>query len=128
RRRRHEAKQRGRGNDGGTRQVPFATEPHAVLPIAIEGGNRALSGGQRVRTLAETRAAPRLPDRASDRTEHLGDRLTLETGVCHFDLTADAAGSGEDGQLARDAPGALRPGRLPHQRRPEQVVLAPVRG
>src|SRR6266850_714553 len=63
-RRRHIADERRGGDDGGAGEIAFAAEPHAVLPVAIEGGDRALTLRQRIGSLAEARSAPRFPDRA----------------------------------------------------------------
>ena len=65
-------------------------------------------GAERVRALAEAGTAPRLPDLAADRAEHLGDRLAAEPRIRPLDLPADAAGSREDRELAFDLLDALR--------------------
>src|SRR5262249_12166637 len=80
-RRRHVAGERGCGDAGWTRQVAFTAEPHPVLPVPVEGGDRAFSGVQRVRALTETRSAPRLADLSADRAEHVGNRLAVETRI-----------------------------------------------
>src|SRR5262252_704252 len=54
-RRRHVTDDRGRGDDRGAREVAFAADAHAILPVAIERRDRALAGVQRVRPLAEAR-------------------------------------------------------------------------
>ena len=59
-RRSHVAEERGRGDDGRAGQIAFPADTHPVLPVAIERRDRALTGLQRVRSLAEARAAPRL--------------------------------------------------------------------
>src|SRR5262245_44749559 len=57
--RRHVAEERRCGDDGRAREVALAAQSHAILPIAIEGRDGALSGAQRVGSLAEAGAAPR---------------------------------------------------------------------
>src|SRR5947209_5757545 len=66
------------GHDRGAREIPFASEPHAVLPIAIERRDRALAGVQRVGPLPEARTAPALTNLPAHRTEHAGDRFAVE--------------------------------------------------
>src|SRR5215471_21197727 len=70
-RRSHIADERGGRYDRGAREVPFASEPHPVLPVPVERRNGALAWGQRVRPLAEARTAPRLADVAADGAEHV---------------------------------------------------------
>src|ERR1700730_8983480 len=116
-RRRHVTNQRGRGDDRRAREVAFAANAHPVLPVAIERGDRALPSPERIRTLTETGAAPRLPDLTPDRTQHVRNGFTAETRLGSFDLTPDATGPLEDDQLLRgvvDTPGARR---AYHQRR-----------
>src|SRR5581483_1697165 len=76
--RRHVPGQRRRGDDRRTREVAVAAETHAVLPVAIERRDRALPFLQRIRPLTEARAAPRPPDLAADRAEHVRDRSAVE--------------------------------------------------
>src|SRR6266852_2394073 len=52
-RRRHVTNQRRRGDDDGAGEIAFAAEPHAVLPVAVERRDRALSLLERVGTLSE---------------------------------------------------------------------------
>src|SRR5476649_199194 len=70
-RRRHVADERRRGDDHRAREIALAAEAHAVLPVAIERGDRALPLLEGVRTLTEARAAPRLADLAADGAEHV---------------------------------------------------------
>src|SRR5213083_1719199 len=42
-RRRHVAEQRGRSDDRRAREVAEAADPHAVGPVAVERGDRALA-------------------------------------------------------------------------------------
>src|SRR4051812_9466407 len=70
-RRRHIPDQRRRGDHDRTGEVALAAEAHAVLPVAVERRDRALPLFERVGPLAETGAAPRLPDLSADRAEHL---------------------------------------------------------
>src|SRR3954447_1203226 len=72
-RRRHVADQRRRGDDDRAREVALPAEPHAVLPVASEWRDRALPFFERIRSLAEARPAPGLPNLPSDRAEHVGD-------------------------------------------------------
>src|SRR5262245_15209380 len=58
RRRSHVSNERRRCDDGRTREVPFAADAHAVLPVAIERRDRALARIERVLALAEARSAP----------------------------------------------------------------------
>src|SRR6202163_4535340 len=125
-RRRHVTNQRGRGDDRRAREVAFAANAHPVLPVAIERGDRALPSPERIRTLTETGAAPRLPDLAPDRTKHGRDRLATEARFSPFDLTPDATGPREDDELRRSVVDALLARRAYHQRRREQVVVAAV--
>src|SRR5919204_6392016 len=52
-RRGHVADERGGGDDRGAGEKSFAPQPHAVLPVAIERRDGALTGRQRVLSLAE---------------------------------------------------------------------------
>src|SRR5688500_15754585 len=54
----HVAEECGRGDDGGAGEVALAAESHAVLPVAIECRDRALSRRERVFALAEAGSAP----------------------------------------------------------------------
>src|ERR1700721_1080205 len=114
-RRRHVPDQRRGGDHRRAREVAFAAKAHAVLPVAIERGDRALPAFERVRSLTETGAAPRLTNLASDRPEHVRDRLAAETRVGSFDLMPDTAGPGKDHQLFRGVDDALRTRRANHQ-------------
>src|SRR6185295_11987999 len=100
-RRRHVADERRRCDDGRARQVPFAAQPHAVLPVAVERRDRALALLQCVGSLAETRTAPRLPNLPANRSEDLGYRLAGQPRVRPFDLAADTARPWKDDQLPR---------------------------
>src|SRR5215204_2045108 len=57
---RHVADKRGCRDDDRACQEPFAADAHAVLPVAVERGDRALPLFQRVRPLTEAGPAPRL--------------------------------------------------------------------
>src|ERR1051325_6822261 len=94
--RRHVADERRCRHHGGAGEVTFAAQAHAVLPVAIERRDRALARVQRIGTLAEAGAAPRLTDLAADRAQNVRDRSTVEPRVGVLDLTADAAGSWKD--------------------------------
>src|SRR5262252_5110465 len=80
-RRSHVAGEGGGGHDGRAREIPFAADPHPVLPVPVEGSDRALAGGQRVRSLPETRSAPGTPDLSAGLAKHRGDRLSAEPRV-----------------------------------------------
>src|SRR5687768_2875360 len=87
-RRRHVTHQRRRGNYGRTREIPFPADPHAVLPVAVERGDRTLAGAQRVWALPEAGPAPGLSDFPADRAEHFGNRLAAEPRIGALDLPA----------------------------------------
>src|SRR5438067_9763577 len=124
--RRHVAEERGGGDDRGAGEVAFAAEAHAVLPVAVERGDRALAGMERVGPLAEAGAAPRLPDLAADRSEHVGDRFAVEAGVRALDLPRHAARARKDHELFRGLRRAF-PARLADdERRRQQIVVAAV--
>src|SRR5438477_12259053 len=66
---RGEVSDQGRGgHDGRRREISLAADAHAVLPVAVEGRDRPLPLFQRVRSLSETGAAPRLADLAAGRS------------------------------------------------------------
>src|ERR1035437_1823320 len=106
-RRRHVADQRRRGDDGGAGEIAFAAEAHAVLPVAVERGDGALSLAERVRPLPEARPAPRLANHAADRSEDVGDRLARQPRIRHRDLAAEAARSGGHDERFGGARGAM---------------------
>src|SRR5262245_11269242 len=95
-RRGHVPDERRCGNHGGARKVAFAANAHAVLPVAVERGNRPLAGVQRVGTLTEARTAPRLANLAARGSKHVRDRFAAEPRIGTFDLPRDAARSRED--------------------------------
>src|SRR5207249_2517549 len=99
---------------------------HAVGPIAVERGDRALAAGERIRTLTEARPAPRLADLPSHRLEHLGDALAAEARIRHLDLPPHAARPREDHELAHRAHVAALASGTDHRRRREQVVVAAI--
>src|SRR3954447_20234443 len=57
-RRCHVANERRRGDDGRAREISPPAEAHPVLPVPVEGGDRALPRVEGVRPLAEARSAP----------------------------------------------------------------------
>src|SRR5215471_14379400 len=126
RRRGHVPDERGGRHDRGTREVAFAAESHAVLPVAVERRDGALPGRERVGPLAEAGAAPRLADVAADRAEDLRNRLAAQPRVGLLDLAADAARSREDLELAIDLLRARRARRAQDERRLQQIVVAAV--
>src|SRR5262245_10647371 len=109
-RRRHVADERRRRHHRRAGEIAFAAEAHAVLPIAVERRDRAFTGVQRVRALAEARTAPRSPDLAADRSEDARDRFTIETRIGALDLLGDAARPGKNHERLRRPRRALRPG------------------
>src|SRR2546427_1754357 len=125
-RRRHVANERRSGDDGGAGKVAFAADAHAVLPVAIERRDGALPFAKRVRSLAETRPAPRLANLAADRSKHLRDRLAAETRIGALDLSSDTARPGKDDELLGNMRRAPFARRADHQRRREQIVVAAV--
>src|SRR5438128_7455801 len=104
---RHVADERRGGDDGGAGKVALAADAHAVLPVAIERRDGALSLAQRIRALAETRPAPRLANLSADRSKYLRDRLAAETRIGAFDLPSDTARPGKDDELLRGVRRAL---------------------
>src|SRR5437763_14126045 len=58
---RHVAEQGGRRDDRGAREVPQAADAHAVCPVAVEGGDRALALPLGFGALTATRPATGLP-------------------------------------------------------------------
>ena len=59
--------------------------------------------------------------------QHVGDRLAVQACVRTLDLPADAAGSRKHHELLHRTPGTLFHRPADHQRRGEQIVVAPVR-
>src|SRR5262249_2452311 len=98
-RRTHVAEHRARGHHAGGREVALAAHAHAVRPVAVEARDRTLARLERVRALAEARAAPALADAAADRAEHVGDALAVEPRVGALDLLLHAARAREDHEL-----------------------------
>src|SRR5207237_7900273 len=125
-RRRHVADDRRGRHDGGAGEITFAAKAHAVLPVAIERGDRALAGVERVGPLAEAGAAPRLPDLAAHRPKDIGDRFAVEARIGPLDLLRYAAGSGKDHEFLRGLRGALLPRGTDDERGGEQIVVAAV--
>src|SRR5262249_55085068 len=107
RRRSHVADERRRRDHGRAREIALAADAHAVLPVSIEAGDRALARRERVGTLAEAGSAPGLADLAADRTEDLGDRLAREARIGRLDALLDAARAGEDRERLRGLPESL---------------------
>src|SRR6185436_17239994 len=105
----HVAEQRRRGHDHRAGEVAFAAEPHAVLPVAIERRDRALAFFERIRSLAEAGAAPRLANLPADRAEDRRDRLACQPCIGTLDLQPDAARAREDHELLRGLRRTLRP-------------------
>jgi len=76
------------GDHGRTGEVALSPQPHPVLPIPVEGRNRALPLGQRVGALSEAGAAPGLADLPTHRTKHRGDGFTPQTRIGPLDQDA----------------------------------------
>src|SRR5207247_428616 len=90
-RRTHIAEQRGRRDDRRTREVAETAHTHAVCPVAIERGDRALTLLERIGSLTETRAAPGLADLGASGAEDVGDRFAAESRIRLLDVALDAA-------------------------------------
>src|SRR5947209_14233977 len=84
-RRRHVSEQGRRRDDGRAREVALAADAHPVLPVAVEGRDRALTFLERVVALSEARAAPAHPDLPADGAEHVGDRVAAEPLIWTLD-------------------------------------------
>src|SRR5205823_155597 len=123
-RRRHIPNERGGRHDGRTGEIAFAAEAHPILPVPIERRDRTLSFLKRVGTLTETRTAPRLSDLAANGSEHIRDRFAAQPRIRPLDLSADAAGPGEDHEILGCMRRALPPRRANDERSREQVVVA----
>src|SRR5437773_12511534 len=89
---RHVAEQGGRRDDCGAREVPEAADAHAVCPVAVEGGDRALALPQGVGALTETRPAPGLSELGAGSPEDVGDRLAAESGIGLLDIALHEIG------------------------------------
>src|SRR5438552_5264825 len=124
---RHVAEQGGRRDDRGAREVPEAADAHAVCPVAVEGGDRALAFPQGVGALTETRPAPGLPDLGAGSAEDVGDRLAAESGIGLLDIALHAARAGEDDELLDRAGRSLRARRAQNEGRLEQIAVSTVR-
>src|SRR5262249_11866551 len=125
-RRRHVPDQGRRGDDRWAGQVALASEAHAVLPVAIERGDRTLTLDERVGPLTEAGPAPRLTNLAARRSKAVGNRFPPEPRIGTLDWRADAARAGKDHERLLGTHRALLPGRADHQRRRQQIVVAAV--
>src|SRR5207248_4693318 len=123
---RHVAEQRRRRDHGRARQVTEAADPHAVLPVAIDRRDRSFALLERIRTLAETRAAPRLADLPAYGAEHGRDRLTVEARLRVFDVALDPARPGKDDERFRRFLEASLPPGTDYERCLEQVVVSAI--
>src|SRR5439155_8837693 len=82
---------------------------------------------ERVRALAETRAAPRRADLRADGAEHVGDRLTIEARLRMFDVALDPARPRKHHERpGRFLEASLAP-RADHEVRLEQDVVSAIR-
>ena len=125
-RRRHVAGERRGGNHRRRCEITFAADAHAVLPVAIERGDRALTLRERIGPLAEAGTAPRLANLTADRPEHAGNRFALETRIGPFDPMCDAARTGKHDERPGSPADSRPPGMEDHERRLQQVVVAAV--
>src|SRR5262245_50798462 len=125
-RRRHVPDQGRGGDDRWAGQVTLAAEAHAVLPVAIERGDRTLTLDERIGTLTEAGPAPRLTNLAAGRSKDVGNRFAAEARIGTLDLRADAARAGKDHERLLGTCRALFPRRADHQRCREQVVVAAI--
>jgi hypothetical protein len=78
---RHIASERRSGHDGRAGEVTLAANAHAILPIAIECRDRALTRLERIWPLTEARTAPRLSNLTARVTENGSNRLAAESNV-----------------------------------------------
>src|SRR5438552_11251232 len=124
---RHVAEERGRRDDCGAREIAGTAHAHAVCPVAIERGDRALALLERIGSLTETGAAPGLANLGSGRAEDVGDRLAPESRIVLLDVALDAAGAGEDDELLDRARRSLLARGAQDERRLEQVAVPAVR-
>src|SRR5262245_57967913 len=125
-RRGHVPDERRCGDHGGARQIAFAANAHAVLPVAVERGNRPLAGVQRVGTLTETGTAPRLANLAARGSKHVRDRFAPEPRIRAFDLPRHAARSRENHERFHRPGRALAARAADYEGSGEQIVVAAV--
>src|SRR5919204_1549132 len=125
--RRHVADQRGRRDDRRTGEIALAANAHAVLPVAIEGRDRALPLSERIGTLSEARPAPGLANLSARRPKYMCDRVAAEPRVGPLDLARDAAGPGKNHELLHGMRDAAIAGGADHERRAQEVVVAAIR-
>ena len=126
--RRHEPEQRRRGDDRGAREVAFAAESHAVLPVPVERRDRALPRTERIRPLSEARSAPGLADLfhrpSGRRSQSIRPRdADRRTSICR--PTPPDPGKMASARSTLPIPCAAR--RTQHERGLQQVVVAAVR-
>ena len=88
---RHVAGERRSGHDGRAGEVTLAANTHAILPITIEGRDRALTRLERIWPLTKTRAAPRLSNLTARLTEHGSNGLAAEASVWSLNQSSDTA-------------------------------------
>src|SRR6059036_2515503 len=126
---RHVPGQRRGCDDGRAGKVALAADAHPVLPIPIEGRDRALSLGERIGSLTEAGSAPGLPDLASGPAEYGSDRFAPQPRIGSLDQPLHGAAAREYHELrsSRDAFDPLETRGPEHQRRLEKVVVAAVR-
>src|SRR2546425_9051137 len=87
----HVAEERGRRNHGRAREVAEPADAHAVRPVAVERGDRALALRERVLSLPEAGAAPRGADLGAGVAQHLRDARAAPARVGPADLALHAA-------------------------------------
>ena len=106
-RRRHVARERRGGDDGGTREVAFAAESHPVLPVAIERRDRAFArrrarrGPGRNTGRTTTAGSPRRPRAARWRSSR---RRAADRAARSPVPTPPEPGNTSSGVTARDTP------------------------
>src|SRR5206468_8725339 len=108
------------------REVALAADAHAVLPVPVERGDRALAFRQRVGSLTEAGAAPRLPDLPSRGAKHLGDRAAAEARLGTLDLALHPARAGKDDERPLGLAEAAVACGLDDERGLQQIVVAAV--
>jgi hypothetical protein len=86
---RHVAGERRSGHDGRAGEVTFAADAHAILPVAIERRDRALTRPERIWSLTEARTAPRLSNLAARLTEYRSNGLAAESRVGSLNQSSD---------------------------------------
>src|SRR2546427_944047 len=126
-RRRQVAQKRGGGDGGRARGVAEPADAHAVRPVAVERGDRALALRERVRSLPEAGAAPRSADLGAGVAQHLRDARAAQARVGPLDVALHRARAREDDELLRRPLRAFVARRLEDERGLEEVLVPAVR-